>query len=152
MEHSTTQVAEHIKRRLIFFDGDCNLCQYAVQFIIQRDKKGLFCFASLQSELANELLSASGQVPLELSTFILWEEGSIFYRSTAALRVAKGLPALWPMLYAFIIVPTFIRDGIYNWIAANRYQWWGKSESCLVPKPEWKNRFPETLEALHTRE
>jgi predicted DCC family thiol-disulfide oxidoreductase YuxK len=152
VEHSTTQVAEHIKRRLIFFDGDCNLCQNAVQFIIQRDQKGRYCYASLQSDLANKLLSASGQVPLELSTFILWEEGRIFYRSTAALRVAKGLPALWPMLYAFIIVPTFIRDGIYNWIAANRYQWWGKSSSCLVPKPEWKNRFPKTLEALYTRE
>ena len=150
MEHSTTQVANNKKRRLIFFDGDCNLCQYAVQFVLQRDQKGLFCFASLQSELANELLSASSQVPLELSSFILWEEGSIFYRSTAALRVVKGLPALWPLLYVFIIVPTFIRDGIYNWIAANRYQWWGKSASCMVPKPEWKNRFPETLEALNT--
>jgi predicted DCC family thiol-disulfide oxidoreductase YuxK len=150
VEHSTTQVANNKKRRLIFFDGDCNLCQYAVQFVLQRDQKGLFCFASLQSELANELLSASGQVPLELSSFILWEEGKIYYRSTAALRVAKGLPALWPLLYVFIIVPTFIRDGIYNWIAANRYQWWGKSASCMVPKLEWKNRFPETLEALNT--
>jgi predicted DCC family thiol-disulfide oxidoreductase YuxK len=150
VEHSITQVAEHIKRRLIFFDGDCNLCQYAVQFIIQRDQKGRYCFASLQSELAKELLSDSGQVPLELSTVILWEEGRILHRSTAALRIAKGLSGLWPLLFICIIVPTFIRDGIYNWIAANRYQWWGKSASCMVPKPEWKNRFPETLEALNT--
>jgi len=151
VEHSTTLLAENNKRRLIFFDGDCNLCQYAVQFVLQRDKKGRYFFASLQSELAKELLSASGPVPLDFSTIILWEEGRIFHRSTAALRIAKGLPALWPLLYAFIIVPIFIRDGIYNWIAANRYQWWGKSASCLVPKPEWKNRFPETLEALNTR-
>jgi predicted DCC family thiol-disulfide oxidoreductase YuxK len=151
VEHSTTQVAEHIKRRLIFFDGDCNLCQYAVQFILQRDKKGRYCYASLQSDLANKLLSASVRVPLDFSTIILWEEGRIFHRSTAALRIARGLPALWPLLYAFIIVPIFIRDGIYSWIAANRYQWWGKSASCLVPKPEWKNRFPETHEALNTR-
>lgn len=150
MEHSTTQVAEHKKRRLIFFDGDCNLCQYAVQFVLHRDRKGSFCFASLQSEIAKELLADSGLLPLQFSTFILWEEGVFFYRSTAALRVARGLPALWPVLYAFIIVPTFIRDGIYNWIAANRYQWWGKSANCMVPKPEWKNRFPETLEALNT--
>jgi len=151
VEHSTTLLAENNKRRLIFFDGDCNLCQYAVQFVLQRDKKGRYFFASLQSELAKELLSASVRVPLDFSTIILWEEGRIFHRSTAALRIAKGLPALWPLLYAFIIVPIFIRDGIYNWIAANRYQWWGKSASCLVPKPEWKNRFPETLEALNTR-
>lgn len=152
MEHSTTQLAEHNKRRLIFFDGDCNLCQYAVQFVIQRDKKGRFSYASLQSEIANELLSDSGPLPLNLSTFILWEEGNIFYRSTAALRVAKGLPALWPLLYAFIIVPIFIRDGMYNWIAANRYKWWGKSASCWVPKPEWKNRFPESLQAMRETE
>lgn len=152
MQHYTTQLAEHKKRRLIFFDGDCNLCQYAVQFVIQRDKKGRFSYASLQSEIANELLSDSGPLLLNLSTFILWEEGNIFYRSTAALRVAKGLPALWPLLYAFIIVPIFIRDGMYNWIAANRYKWWGKSASCWVPKPEWKNRFPESLQAMRETE
>jgi predicted DCC family thiol-disulfide oxidoreductase YuxK len=152
VEHSTTQLAEHKKRRLIFFDGDCNLCQYAVQFVIQRDKKGRFSYASLQSEIANELLSAAGRLPLNVSTFVLWEEGNIFYRSTAALRVAKGLPALWPLLYAFIIVPIFIRDGMYNWIAANRYKWWGKSAICWVPKPEWKNRFPESLQAMRETE
>lgn len=152
MEHSTTQLAEHNKRRLIFFDGDCNLCQYAVQFILQRDKKGRFSYASLQSEIAYELLSAAGPLPLNVSTFVLWEEGKIFYRSTAALRVARGLPPLWPLLYAFIIVPIFIRDGMYNWIAANRYRWWGKSASCWVPKPEWKNRFPESLQAMRETE
>lgn len=148
MEHSTTPYSIPNKHRLIFFDGDCNLCQFSVQFILQRDKKGRYLFASLQSDIAQQLLSGAAAFSPALATFIYWEDGRLYYRSTAALKIARGMSGIWPLLYVFIIVPAFIRDGIYNWIAANRYRWWGKATQCLVPKPAWKNRFPETLAEL----
>ena len=127
-------------RRIVFFDGYCLLCQASVQFIIQRDPSGLFQFAPLQEELANKLLAPLPESGV--SSVILWEEGKISYRSTAALRIVKKLRGVWPLLYVLTIVPVFIRDGIYNWVAKNRYKWWGKSSKCLIPKPEWKERFP----------
>lgn len=127
-------------RRIVFFDGYCLLCQASVQFIIQRDPRGLFQFAPLQEELAKKLLAPLPESGV--NSVILWEEGKISYRSTAALRIVKKLRGVWPLLYVLTIVPVFIRDGIYNWVAKNRYKWWGKSSKCLIPKPEWKERFP----------
>jgi predicted DCC family thiol-disulfide oxidoreductase YuxK len=100
----------------------------------------LFQFAPLQEELAKKLLAPLPESGV--SSVILWEEGKISYRSTAALRIVKKLRGVWPLLYVLTIVPVFIRDGIYNWVAKNRYKWWGKSSKCLIPKPEWKERFP----------
>lgn len=138
-------------RRIVFFDGVCNLCQRSVQFILPRDPGGEFLFASLQEGLANQLIpdvitSANGQ-----GSIILWEEGKVSYRSTAVLRIAKKLSGLWPLLYVFILVPPFIRDGVYNFIAKNRYRWWGKTDTCMVPSQEWLKRFPASLEALENR-
>lgn len=138
-------------RRIVFFDGVCNLCQRSVQFILPRDPGGEFLFASLQEGLANQLIpdvitSANGQ-----GSIILWEEGKVSYRSTAVLRIAKKLSGLWPLLYVFMLVPPFIRDGVYNFIAKNRYRWWGKTDTCMVPSQEWLKRFPASLEALENR-
>lgn len=127
-------------RRIVFFDGYCVLCQTSVQFIIHRDPRGLFQFAPLQEEWAKEFLPPLNEKGE--GSVILWEEGKISYRSTAALRILRRLSGAWPLLYVFILVPVFIRDGVYHWIAKNRYKWWGKSGACLVPKPEWKERFP----------
>ena len=126
---------------VIFFDGLCNLCNGAVQFIIERDQKNTFHFASLQSEFAKAKLVNFDIDPTQLNSFILLENEAIYQRSTAALRVTKKLKGLWPLLYVFIVVPHFIRDGVYNYIAKNRYKWFGKKESCWLPNEELKNRF-----------
>lgn len=128
---------------VIFFDGLCNLCNGAVQFTIARDRKNIFRFASLQSAYAAEKLAPFNIAPENLQSFILLENSKVYLRSTAALRVAKKLNGLWPLLYAFIIVPSFIRDAVYDYIAKNRYKWFGKQESCWVPTPELKSKFLE---------
>ena len=129
------------KQTVIFFDGLCNLCNGAVQFTIERDHKNIFHFASLQSGFA-ELELQNFKVDLaQMNSFILLENGKLYQQSTAALRVAKKLNGLWPLLYAFIIVPPFIRNAVYNYIAKNRYKWFGKKESCWVPTPDLKSRF-----------
>lgn len=126
---------------VIFFDGLCNLCNGAVQFTIERDKQNLFRFASLQSAYAAEKLTPFNIASENLDSFILLENGRVYLRSSAALRVAKKLNGLWPLLYGFIIVPGFIRDAVYNYIAKNRYKWFGKQESCWIPTPELKSKF-----------
>ena len=126
---------------VILFDGLCNLCNEAVQFTIERDKQNLFRFASLQSDYATEKIAPFNIVLQNLESFILLEDDKVYLRSTAALRVAKKLSGLWPLLYGFIIVPRFIRDAVYNYIAKNRYKWFGKQESCWVPTPELKSKF-----------
>lgn len=126
---------------VVFFDGFCNLCNGAVQFTIERDKNDVFKFASLQSEYAQEKLTAFNIQPKQGQSMILLEDGKVYNRSTAALRVARKLSGLWPLFYVFIILPRFIRDGIYNYVAKNRYKWFGKKESCWVPTPELKEKF-----------
>lgn len=127
--------------KIIFFDGLCNLCQHSVQFILTHDKKSVFSFLSLQSKMAEQLLEENNTDPSGWNSFILMEGGMIYTRSTAALRVARQLSGIWPLLYVFIIVPPFLRDSIYDWIARNRYRWFGKKESCWMPREEWKRRF-----------
>jgi predicted DCC family thiol-disulfide oxidoreductase YuxK len=128
-------------KQVILFDGICNLCNGVVQFVIKKDKKDVFRFASLQSDFGQSLLK---QYNLNQSTFnslILYESGKIYTKSTAALRVAKALPGAWSILYALIIVPKFVRDACYNIVAANRYRWFGKQESCWLPTENLKIKF-----------
>lgn len=127
--------------RIIFFDGVCNLCTRSVQFILQHDPKGLYSFASLQSPIAAEILGKYKLNPTDLKSFILLEGEKIHTRSTAALRVASQLNGLWSWLYAFIIIPQPLRDLVYGLVAANRYRWFGKKESCWLPREEWAPRF-----------
>jgi len=129
------------KQLVIIFDGVCNLCSGAVQFIIKHDTKEQFQFASLQSAFGQKVLTENNLSATDLSSFILVEDGRIYTKSTGALRVAKRLNAAWPLLYGFIIVPPFLRNGIYNWVAKNRYKWFGKQESCWLPTPALKSRF-----------
>ncbi|RYG21134.1 MAG: DUF393 domain-containing protein [Chitinophagaceae bacterium] len=126
---------------VVFFDGFCNLCNGAVQFIIGRDKKNIFHFSSLQSDYAQEILKKLTPNEGQSETMVVMEGGKIYERSTAALRVARRLDGFWPLLYGFIIIPRFIRDAIYQYVAKNRYKWFGKQESCWVPTPELKDKF-----------
>jgi predicted DCC family thiol-disulfide oxidoreductase YuxK len=126
---------------VIYFDGVCNLCTGTVQFVLKRDKRKIFRFASLQGRGGSEMLNAHKLPAQHYQTFILEEGGKIFTRSTAALRVFKLLGGAWSLLYVFMIIPAFIRDAVYNFISNNRYRWFGKKEECWLPAPEWENRF-----------
>lgn len=127
--------------RIILFDGHCNLCTGEVQFVLKRDKKKKFRFASLQGDFGQRLLKEQQLSTTHFDTFILLENGRLFTQSTGVLRMCKALPGIWSLLYVFIIIPRFIRDGIYSWIARNRYAWFGQRAICWMPKPEWKERF-----------
>lgn len=128
------------KHPVIFFDGLCNLCNGAVQFIIKRDKKEVFRFASLQSGYAKEQLRGFNIQKDKPTSIVLLEDGQVFTESTAALKIAKRL-AFWSWVYVFIIVPAAIRDAVYRWIANNRYKWFGKKEKCWLPTPNVKRLF-----------
>ena len=127
--------------KIILFDGVCNLCNNSVQFIIKRDKKKQFRFASLQGKFGQEFLKKNNLPADTFNSFILLEDEKIYTRSTGALRMLKHLGGGWSLFYAFIILPKFIRDGVYNWIARNRYKWFGKKDACMIPTPELKERF-----------
>lgn len=130
---------EHI----ILFDGICNLCNSSVQFVLQRDTNAKFKFASLQSNAGQKLL-AQLKLPLdEFNSFIYVADGKLYTRSSAALRVAKELNFPWKLMFGFIVVPPFIRNFVYDTIAKNRYKWFGKRESCMIPTPDLKQRFLE---------
>ncbi len=126
---------------VILFDGICNLCNASVQYVIKHDKKKLFRFASLQSSFGESVLKQYNLPVNTFNSFILLSDNKIYTRSTAALLVAKKLSGLIKLLYAFIIIPRFIRDAVYDIIAKNRYKWFGKKEACWVPTPELKSLF-----------
>lgn len=129
------------KHPILLFDGVCNLCNSSVQFILKRDKQEAFRFASLQSEEGQEVLGQFEDKPEELSSVVLVEDGQLYARSTAALRVTRWLSGAWPLLYAFIVLPRPLRDAVYDWIARNRYRWFGKKDQCMIPSPDLKSRF-----------
>lgn len=126
---------------LVLFDGVCNFCDRSVQFIIRHDRRGFFRFAALQSEVGQAVLARHQLPQQEFDTFILLYKGKIYKRSGAALRVVRHLDGLWPALYAFIIVPPFIRDFFYQLISRNRYRWFGKKDQCMIPTPDIRSRF-----------
>ncbi len=132
-------------RPLVLFDGVCNLCNAAINFLIDHDPEATLRFASLQSTGGRAAIVRSGGEPPEgdPSTILLIEGGRIYARSTAALRVARRLGWPYKLLYAFIVVPRPLRDAVYEWVARNRYRWFGKSEVCRVPTPELRARFME---------
>ncbi|REE81657.1 putative DCC family thiol-disulfide oxidoreductase YuxK [Lutibacter oceani] len=130
---------------IILFDGVCNLCNASVNFIIKHDKKAHFKFASLQSDAAKEILLQYNSKKIKLDSIILIEEEAIYEKSTAALKISRKLTGGFKLLYIFIIIPKFIRDWVYNYIAKNRYKWFGKKESCMIPSLEMKDRFLDLL-------
>jgi len=129
------------KHPIVLFDGVCNLCNGVVKFAIKRDKKEILHFASLQSDPAKVLMRKHNLDENQLKTFIFIENDKAYTRSTAGLKLVSHFGALWPLLYVFIIVPKPIRDMVYDFISRNRYRWFGKEESCMIPSPEVQARF-----------
>ncbi len=123
------------------FDGVCNLCNSSVNFIIDHDPKGHFKFAALQSDFGQEKLNELGFNTEDFDSLVLLSGGKVYKKSSAALRIARKLKGLYPLLYIFIIIPPFIRHAAYDVIARNRYRWWGKQDSCRMPTPELRSRF-----------
>ena len=126
---------------IILFDGVCNLCNRSVQYIIKHDPHAKFSFASLQSNVGKQLLKDYGLAENDLNSFVLIQNNRAFTRSAAALLVARQLKGFIKFMYGFIIVPPFLRNGVYNIIARNRYKWFGKKDSCMIPSPSLKARF-----------
>lgn len=128
-------------KSLILFDGVCTLCNASIDFVMKRDRKNRFLVGALQEPISKKVLSDFKVAPAYLDSLVLLEHGKIYFRSTAALRIAKRLGGLWPALYLFILIPSFVRDPIYDWIGRNRYRWFGKKSTCRIPTAEERSKF-----------
>lgn len=126
---------------LVLFDGVCHLCNGFVRFVIARDPHGRFQFGALQSASARRVLELHDTPDPLPDTVVLVEDGKVFTRSTAALRIARRLTFPWPLVSAFLVVPRPLRDGIYALIARHRYGWFGRREHCMVPASALRSRF-----------
>ena len=126
---------------IILFDGVCNFCNGAVNFTIKRDKQKQIRFAALQSEAGRQLVQQYSLPADDMRSFLFIENSKVYNRSTGALKVCRYLKGLWPLCYSLIVIPAFIRNGIYDWIARNRYKWFGERRECMVPTPDVRARF-----------
>lgn len=140
-ESNATNDSENDVRPVILFDGVCNLCNASVRFVIRRDPRGAFRFASLQSPAGRALSQRYGMPVDDLSSVVLVDAGRCYMKSEAALRIAGALVWPWRLLGVLTIVPRFVRDRVYELVARNRYRWFGKQESCPLPAPELADRF-----------
>ena len=131
-------------KKIILFDAVCNLCDASVQFILKKDKKDVFRFVALQSELGKEIIQYLGIDTNKTDSIILYEPGNAYhYKSQAALTIAGELGGAIGLLSVFKILPSAISDVVYDYIAKNRYKWYGKKESCMIPSAETKAKFLE---------
>ncbi|MBK5212505.1 MAG: thiol-disulfide oxidoreductase DCC family protein [Flavobacteriaceae bacterium] len=127
--------------KIILFDGVCNLCNSSVNFVIRHDKEDVFKFATLQSEIGKELVSKFSIDTSKVDSIILIDGEKHYEKSSAALHIAKQLSGAYPLLFGFMIVPKIIRNAVYDFIARNRYKWFGKKESCMIPTSELRTKF-----------
>ena len=132
---------ELIKEKIVLFDGVCNLCQSTVQFVIKHDHRKKIRFASLQGEFGQQILKEHNLPLTNYNSFLFLENGKLHMKSGAALRLSRYLDGVWPLFYILIIIPPFLRNAVYGFIANNRYRWFGKQESCWLPTPDLKQRF-----------
>lgn len=131
----------HSRYPVLLFDGVCNFCNDTVNTLIKIDRRGVIRYAPLQSETGQNMLDAFGYGGEQLSTIVLIVDGSIYTKSDATLQIAKHLGGLWHLFRIFKIVPRPIRNGVYDWIARNRYKWFGKKDACMIPTPDVRSRF-----------
>ena len=130
-----------MNQKIVLFDGVCNFCSFWVKFASKRDQHKHLKFASLQSEIGKQLLKQNNISTEELNSVIFIDHNKAYTKSSAALRICRNLDGGWKLLYIMIFIPPFIRDSIYDFVARNRYRWFGKSESCMMPTEEMKDRF-----------
>ena len=129
-------------KQIILFDGVCNFCDASVQFVIKHDKKDIFRFVALQSDLGQKIIQHIGIQSKNIDSVILYVPGvAYYYKSNAALEIAKNLGGFFHFGTIFKIIPTAVRNVLYDYIAKNRYEWYGKKESCMIPTPELKAKF-----------
>jgi predicted DCC family thiol-disulfide oxidoreductase YuxK len=126
---------------IILFDGVCNFCNASINFVIDRDSKGIFKFAALQSEVGQEILRKFSLKTQDFDSIIAIDGDNVFQKSDAALEIARRMDGLWKLCYVFKVIPSFLRNPIYDLIARNRYKIFGKTEACRIPTPELKARF-----------
>ena len=126
---------------IVLFDGVCNLCNGAVQFLIRQDKQRVFRYASLQSEFAINLLTKLEENNLSLESVLVYDDGKLFKRSDAAIYLASKLGCIFKAVVIFKILPRFLRDGVYDLIARNRYRLFGKRSECMIPEAHQKDLF-----------
>lgn len=131
-------------KKIILFDGVCNLCDSLLQFVIRHDKKDVFRFVALQSTLGQEIVNHIGIQNKNIDSIILYVPGvAYYYKSSAALEIARELGGFFHLGTIFKIIPTVLRNHIYDYVAKNRYSWYGKKASCMIPTPELKSKFLE---------
>ena len=130
-----------IEYPVVLFDGLCNVCEGSVKFILKRDGNRRFRFASLQSDVAKDLTRPFGVDPSALNTMMLVQDGTLYKRSDAVLRIARRLRFPWMLSSVFLVLPRFLRDPVYNFVGRNRYRWFGKKDECMIPTPEIRERF-----------
>lgn len=129
-------------KKIILFDGVCNLCDATVQFIIKHDKKDVFRFVALQSDLGQEIIDYIGIDTSKTDSIILYEPGrAYFYKAEAAIKIAAEIGGIYSMLRLFSILPAGLSNSVYDFVARNRYKWYGKKEECMIPTPEMKAKF-----------
>ena len=126
---------------VIVFDGVCNLCNRWVQFLLPRDRSGVFQFAHCQSEYGGAVLDRLGESRDDPSTVVLIDGDKVYLRSTAVLRALAALGGVWQGMLLLLIIPRPLRDTAYTFIARRRYRWFGRTEQCVVPEPGWQERF-----------
>jgi predicted DCC family thiol-disulfide oxidoreductase YuxK len=130
------------EKKIILFDGVCNLCDASVHYVIKYDKNDLFRFVALQSDLGQRIVKHIGINSNHIDSVILYEPGvAYYYKSSAVVEIAKGLSGIFTWATLFQILPTVLRDYVYDYVATNRYKWYGKKEACLVPTPELLAKF-----------
>ncbi|WP_277584809.1 thiol-disulfide oxidoreductase DCC family protein [Psychrobacillus antarcticus] len=125
---------------IILFDGECNFCDASVHFIIKRDPNGYFQFAAQQSDIG-EKLKRQYDIPNNMDSILVIDQHNVYNASDAALHISKHLNRPWSFLHVLKVIPKPIRDVVYKVIAKNRYAWFGKKDSCMIPSPEIRNRF-----------
>ncbi|MFY7729644.1 MAG: thiol-disulfide oxidoreductase DCC family protein [Flavobacterium sp.] len=129
-------------KKIILFDGVCNLCNSTVQFLIKHDKKDVFRFVALQSDLGQQITAYIGIDTSKVDSIIVYEPGkAYFYKAEAALEIASAIGGIYSLLAVFKVVPKSISNAVYDYIARNRYKWYGKKEACMLPTPEIKAKF-----------
>ena len=132
---------KQLTHSIILFDGVCNLCNGAVNFVIKRDPGNVFKFTPLQEKQGVLLLKKHAIDAQKLDSIVLVENKKVYTKSSAALRIARKMSSLWPLFFVLLIIPSFIRDGVYDFIAKNRYKWFGKKEQCMIPTPDLREKF-----------